>query len=92
MTTIYYNPETGESYGFGPGQKPPKDWKKLQDIPPHPDWDLIGSGGCVLYDPGKEPRLFVDVETGPADMPTGSGDFCEETMVAVLPFTSRTAP
>ena len=66
MTTIYYNPETGESYGFGPGQKPPKDWKKLQDIPPHPDWDLIGNGGCVLYDPGKEPRLFVDVETGKA--------------------------
>lgn len=60
----YFNPATGESYNFGPRQSPPKEWKKLNAIPLPPNWDIIGRGGCALYNPGTEPKLFIDPKTG----------------------------
>jgi len=60
----YFNPATGETYNFKKGETPPPGWKKFAPVPPHPDWHIVGKGGDVLYEPGKEPKLFVDPETG----------------------------
>lgn len=67
MEVIYFNPETGEYYVFQTGQTPPPGWKKLEPIPFHPDWDIISKGGCTLYEPGKEPKLYVDPATGKSE-------------------------
>jgi hypothetical protein len=60
----FFDPASGQAYDFKNGQTAPQGWKKLQPIPPHPDDNIINRGGCVLYQPGKEPKLFVDPETG----------------------------
>jgi hypothetical protein len=57
----YFNPQTGESYIFGPAQIPPPDWKKLQPVPPQ---DPRNPYAMISWIPGKEPRLYVDPETG----------------------------
>lgn len=67
MEVTYFNPETGDYYIFQPGQTPPPTWKKLEPLPFHPNWDIISKGGCTLYEPGKEPKLFADPHTGKAE-------------------------
>ena len=57
-----FDPQTGEWYRFGPGQTPPDGWKPLRPVPPRDPW--LPPGSTVTYIPGREPRLFVDPETG----------------------------
>jgi len=58
----YFDPQTGDSYNFGPEQEPPDEWIKLKPISD----SLAGlpPGSTVAWLPGGEPRLFVDPATG----------------------------
>ncbi len=58
----YFDPQTGNSYNFRPGQEPPAEWIKLKPVSD----SLAGfpPGSTVAWLPGCEPRLFVDPATG----------------------------
>jgi hypothetical protein len=58
----FFDPQTGDSYNFGPGEQPPPGWKKLRPVPP---LSLgLPQGSTVSWIPGMEPRLYVDPATG----------------------------
>ena len=67
----YFDPQTGNSYNFGPGQEPPDEWMKLKPIS---DSLPVLPGSTVAWLPGREPRLFVDPATGENCWIHGSGE------------------
>jgi hypothetical protein len=62
MPVEYFDPQTGNSYSFGPGQEPPYGWRELKPVSD----PLAGfpPGSTVTWLPGRQPRLFVDPATG----------------------------
>ena len=68
----FFDPQTGNSCNFGPGQEPPAGWRELKPV--SDPLAGIPSGSTVAWLPGCEPQLFVDPATGENRWIHGSGE------------------